>query len=123
MKILAYGGQVTLIGLLVVFSALFILIACIKIMSAILGKVTGSSARKAAEPAKAAEPVKAAKPVEAPAVEAVEEPANDQLDPQVVAVIAAAIAEYDKDNSLVIRSIRRSRGWQKAAHDEAVARF
>ena len=118
MKVLAYGGQVTLIGLLIVFTALFLLIASIKIMSVVIGSISGKKGKKQAETAKPAEPV------QAPAkIEEADEPADDTLDPQVVAVIAAAIAEYDKNNSLVIRSIRRSKGWQKAAHDEAVARF
>ena len=123
MKVLAYGGQVTLIGLLIVFTALFLLITSIKIMSVIIGGISGRKTAKKAEPEKPAEPAQApAKIEEEPVEEAVEE-TDDTPDPQVVAVIAAAIAEYDKNNSLVIRSIRRSKGWQKAAHDEAVARF
>ena len=121
MSILAYGGQVTAIGLLIVFTGLFILIFCISVMSRIFRAVTGKNKQpKAAEaPAPAPAPVQEATPVE-------EAPASEEeeiTDPQLIAVIAAAIAAYDTNRTLVVRSVRRASGWKKTARDEAVCRF
>ena len=44
-------------------------------------------------------------------------------DPQIIAVIAAAISACDANTKLVIRSVKRSSGWKKAARNEAVSRF
>ena len=121
MSILAYGGQVTAIGLLIVFTGLFLLIFCISVMSWIFKAVTGKNKQpKAAEaPAPAPAPVQEATPVE-------EAPASEEeevTDPQLIAVIAAAIAAYDTNRTLVVRSVRRASGWKKTARDEAVCRF
>ena len=125
--ILAYGGQVTAIGLLIVFTGLFIIIGCIYLMSALFkmgGKAAETRARRKAERAAAkAEPA----PVEAPAPvqEVVSAPEQDDLvtDPQLIAVIAAAIAATDSGRTLVVRSVRRASGWKRAAREEAVCRF
>ena len=124
MSILAYGGQTTLIGLSIVFVALIILILAIYAMSWAMRTILGlgkNKAKKEAAPAPAPAPVQEA----APAAE--EAPAADEgeyvTDPQIIAVIAAAIAAYDSNRTLVVRSVRRSSGWKKASRDEAVCRF
>ena len=124
--ILAYGGQVTAIGLLIVFVGLFIIIGCIYLMSALFkmgGKAAENRARRKAEQAAKAEPA----PVETPAPvqEVVSAPEQDDLvtDPQLIAVIAAAIAATDSGRTLVVRSVRRASGWKRAAREEAVCRF
>lgn len=125
--ILAYGGQVTAIGLLIVFVGLFIIIGCIYLMSALFkmgGKAAENRARRKAEQAAAkAEPA----PVETPAPvqEVASAPEQDDLvtDPQLIAVIAAAIAATDSGRTLVVRSVRRASGWKRAAREEAVCRF
>ncbi len=126
--ILAYGGQVTAIGLLIVFVGLFIIIGCIYLMSALFqlgGKAAENRARRKAEQAAAAKAEPA--PVEAPAPvqEVVSAPEQDDLvtDPQLIAVIAAAIAATDSGRTLVVRSVRRASGWKRAAREEAVCRF
>lgn len=125
--ILAYGGQVTAIGLLIVFTGLFIIIGCIYLMSALFkmgGKAAENRARRKAE--RAAAKVEPA-PVETPAPvqEVVSAPEQDDLvtDPQLIAVIAAAIAATDSGRTLVVRSVRRASGWKRAAREEAVCRF
>lgn len=127
--ILAYGGQVTAIGLLIVFVGLFIIIGCIYLMSALFkmgGKAAENRARRKAERAAAAAKAEPA-PVEAPAPvqEVVSAPEQDDLvtDPQLIAVIAAAIAATDSGRTLVVRSVRRASGWKRAAREEAVCRF
>ena len=118
--ILAYGGQVTAIGLLIVFVGLFIIIGCIYLMSALFkmgGKAAENRARRKAEQAAAkAEPA----PVETPAPvqEVVSAPEQDDLvtDPQL-------IAATDSGRTLVVRSVRRASGWKRAAREEAVCRF
>ena len=131
MNIFAYGGQVTLIGLTIVFAALILLIACISLLSKAIRLLTGeaNNAKKEAAPAPApvAAPVAAPAPVveQAPVV-AEAAPAEEGevvTDPQIIAVIAAAIAACDANTKLVIRSVRRSSGWKKAARNEAVSRF
>lgn len=118
MSILAYGGQVTAIGLLIVFTGLLLLILCITIMSKIFALFTRKPAPKAAPaPAPVPAPVKVEEP------ETAAEPEEEVTDPQLIAVIAAAIAAYDSSSNLVVRSVRRASGWKKAARDEAVCRF
>lgn len=125
--ILAYGGQVTAIGLLIVFVGLFIIIGCIYLMSALFkmgGKAAENRARRKAEQAAAkAEPAPVETPV--PVQEVVSAPEQDDLvtDPQLIAVIAAAIAATDSGRTLVVRSVRRASGWKRAAREEAVCRF
>ena len=54
-NIFAYGGQVTLIGLFIVFLALIILIACIYLFSFLLRLFTGAGKDKKKEAAPAPE--------------------------------------------------------------------
>ena len=120
-EILAYGGQVTAIGLLTVFMGLILIILCINAMSAVFKSFDKSKTAKTESKPEAPAPAPAAAPApieEAPVVE-------DEYvtDPQVIAVIAAAIAAYDSNRNLVVRSVRRVSGWKKAARDEVVCRF
>ena len=126
--ILAYGGQVTAIGLLIVFTGLFIIIGCIYLMSALFkmgGKAAENRARRKAERAAAAKAEPAPVETPAPVQEVVSAPEQDDLvtDPQLIAVIAAAIAATDSGRTLVVRSVRRASVWKRAAREEAVCRF
>lgn len=124
MSILAYGGQTTLIGLSIVFFALFILILAIYAMSCVMRAILGAGkdkANKETAPAPAPAPVQEAAPAAEEAAAAYE--GEYVTDPQIIAVIAAAIAAYDSNRTLVVRSVRRSSGWKKASRDEAVCRF
>ena len=92
------------IGLVMVFLGLFILIAFIYIINAVVAGKGEKGEEASAE-------------VPAPAPFA-------GIDPQVVAVIAAAVAAMDANGKpLVIRSIRRSPGWKRASRAEQVYRF
>ena len=104
------------IGLVMVFLGLFILIAFIYIINAVVaGKGEKREEASAEAPAPAPDPAPA--PTPAPA-------ALTGIDPQVVAVIAAAVAAMDANGKpLVIRSIRRSPGWKRASRAEQVYRF
>ena len=104
------------IGLVMVFLGLFILIAFIYIINAVVaGKGEKGEEASAEAPAPASAPAPA--PAPAPAAFA-------GIDPQVVAVIAAAVAAMDANGKpLVIRSIRRSPGWKRASRAEQVYRF
>ena len=104
------------IGLVMVFLGLFILIAFIYIINAVVaGK--GEKGEEASAEVPAPAPAPAPAPVPAPAAFA-------GIDPQVVAVIAAAVAAMDTNGKpLVIRSIRRSPGWKRASRAEQVYRF
>ena len=104
------------IGLVMVFLGLFILIAFIYIINAVVaGK--GEKGEEASAEVPAPAPAPAPAPVPAPAAFA-------GIDPQVVAVIAAAVAAMDANGKpLVIRSIRRAPGWKRAARAEQVYRF
>ncbi len=116
---LGYGGQMMAIGLLVVFSGLVILIIMISIMSAIFKSINNKKAKKAAEAAAAAA-------VPAPAEPVVEEAAQDDaiIDPQLIAVITAAIAAFDQSGkNLVVRKVRRAPGWKGSARQEQIYRF
>lgn len=116
---LSYGGQVMLIGLLVVFTALISLIFCIWLMSKILRGLQGGGKKKAAPAPVAPEPEAPA----APSVEPIEE-ADGAIDPGVIAAIAAAISAFtDSGKQLVIRSVRRSNNWARAARNEQIGRF
>lgn len=123
MSILAYGGQTTLIGLSIVFFALIVLILIIYAMSWIMRTLLGigkDKAKSEAAPVAAPAPVQEAAPVQEEAAAGADEYVTD---PQIIAVIAAAIAAYDTNRTLVVRSVRRSSGWKKASRDEAVCRF
>ena len=115
---LAYGLQVAAIGLVVVFSGLGILIGCLYAMAAIFKKISASKGAKA----QAAAPAPA---VPAPQPEPVVEEAGEEVeDPELIAVIAAAIAAFDETGkSLVVRKVRRVSGWNRAARAEQVTRF
>ncbi len=119
---LGFAFLVMLIGLLIVFFGLIILICLIKLMSIIVGALTGKKKEQAA-PAPA--PVVVPEPVaEAAAEETGLE--NDEL----IAVITAALAAFNKDGNktLVVRSVRRAAAktpaWAKAGRaDQLASRF
>ena len=89
---LMFGLSTTVIGMLVVFIGLIILIACIYCTSA----VTRKASKKANAPT----------PEQAPALQAV--PAASVDDPELIAVITAAIAAvWQGENSgFVVRRVR-----------------
>ena len=111
-----------LIGMLIVFFGLIILICLIKLMSIIVSSLAGKEKKQAA-PAPA--PVVVPEPVaEAAAVETGLE--SDEL----IAVITAALAAFNKDGNkmLVVRSVRRAAAktpaWAKAGRaDQLASRF
>lgn len=113
-NVLSYGGQVTLIGIVFVFIALGALILSISFTSRI---VRTFFERKRAPMAPAPAPAAAPAAPPEPAVEA-------GIDPAVVAAIAAAVAAFsDSGKQLVIRSVRRSNNWARAARSERMSRF
>lgn len=121
MSKLGYGALVMVIGLCIVFLGLTILIGCVTLMGTIFKSITNKQKAKEAAAKAAAAPAPA--PVSAPAPAAVEEP-EEVDDPQLIAVIAAAIAAYDNSNKpLVVRKVRRVAGWNAAARQENVYRF
>ena len=119
---LGFAFLVMLIGMLIVFFGLVILICLIKLMSLIVGALTGKKKEKAA-PAPA--PVVVPEPVaEAAAVE------TGLESEELIAVITAALAAFNKDSNktLVVRSIRRAAAktpaWAKAGRaDQLASRF
>lgn len=124
---LTYGGMVTVIGLLVVFTGLALLIVILMLMAQFF-KAFGKSQQKRAEAKQARREAKKPaeeKPAVAPAapVETVE--AEDVVDDtELIAVIAAAIAAYEPDGKkLVVRRVRRVGGWNRAAREEQTVRF
>lgn len=124
---LTYGGMVTVIGLLVVFTGLALLIVILMLMAQFF-KAFGKSQQKRAEAKQArreAEKPAEEKPAVAPAapVETVE--AEEVVDDtELIAVIAAAIAAYEPDGKkLVVRRVRRVGGWNRAAREEQTVRF
>ena len=115
---LLYGLQVAAIGLVVVFLGLGILIGLLYAMAAIFKKIAERKEAKAQlEAPKIVAP--------APQPEAVAPQADEEVeDPELIAVIAAAIAAFDKTGKgLVVRKVRRVSGWDRAARTEQVARF
>ena len=124
---LTYGGMVTVIGLLVVFTGLALLIVILMLMAQFF-KAFGKSQQKRAEAKQARREAKKPaeeKPAVAPAapVETVE--AEEVVDDtELIAVIAAAIAAYEPDGKkLVVRKVRRVGGWNRAAREEQTVRF
>ena len=110
---LMLGLSTTGVGMLVVFSGLVILIACIYAMTAVTGR------QKKAAPQKEA---RAVAPAEAPAAQQAEETGDD---PRLAAVIAAAVAAVwqgeGRESGFVVRRIRRvqnSTARARAARDE-----
>lgn len=118
MNVLAYGGIVAVIGMLIVFFGLVILIACIWAMGKIFQALAKRSEKKAAEAAASVK--EEIVPIEAAPV--AEETAEE--DPQLIAVIAAAIAAYDHSGkNLVVRKVRRVSGWNNSARSEQIYHF
>ena len=118
MNVLAYGGIVAVIGMLIVFLGLVILIAFVWLMGKIIQAATG----KAKDKVPAVAPAPVAAPAPAAPAPVVEENVVD--DAQLIAVIAAAIAAYDNSGkSLVVRKVRRISGWNMAARHEQVYKF
>ena len=124
---LTYGGMVTVIGLLVVFTGLALLILVLTLMAQFF-KAFGKWQQKRAEAKQARREAKKPaeeKPAVAPAapVETVE--AEEVVDDtELIAVIAAAIAAYEPDGKkLVVRRVRRVGGWNRAAREEQIGRF
>ena len=119
---LGFAFLIMLIGLMIVFFGLIILICLIKLMSIIVGALTGKKKEQAA-PAPA--PVVVPEPVaEAAAEETGLE--NDEL----IAVITAALAAFNKDGNktLVVRYVRRAAAktpaWAKTGRaDQLASRF
>ena len=100
MERLTFGLSTTVIGMLVVFSGLVILIACIYVMTSITG-------RKKKAPA--AQPVPApAAPVEEAAPSAEEAAADDGLIAAITAAVAMMLEGEGKNSGFVVRRIRRS---------------
>lgn len=117
MNVLAYGGIVAVIGMLIVFLGLIILIACIWVMGKVFQALTKRSEKKAAAEAPVKDEIA---PIEA--APAAEETA--EVDPQLIAVIAAAIAAYDNSGkNLVVRKVRRVSGWNNSARSEQIYHF
>ena len=115
-----YGVTVAVIGIATVFVGLILLIVCVMVMGKIFEAATKPKAPKKVAQA-APVPVPAPAPVATPVVE---EPAAPETDPQLIAVIAAAIAAFEGSNkTLVVRNVRRVNGWNGAARREQVYRF
>lgn len=102
--------------MLVVFTGLIILIACIYVMTSITG-------RKKAAPKVQTAPV----PAPAPAAPVAEEAAEEEDDLSVIAAITAAIAavwqEEGQQTGFVVRRVRRvqnSTARARAARDEQI---
>lgn len=107
---LSLGLSTAVIGMLVVFSGLIILIACIYLMTSITGR-----SKKAPAPTQEKAP--------APQQAAIEEEVVD--DAQLIAVISAAIAAvWQGENSgFVVRRVKRiqnSTARARAARDEQI---
>lgn len=105
------AGIVFLVGLSIVFIALFVIILILMLQALIFSKAgSGKKAeKKAAAPAPAPAPVQAAAPVED--------------DAEIAAVIAAVVAMMSESgNGLKIRSIRRvgknNTGWNESGRQE-----
>ena len=119
---LGFAFLVMLIGLLIVFFGLIILICLIKLMSIIVGALTGKKKEQAA-------PAPAPVVVPEPVAEAAAEETGLESD-ELIAVITAALAAFNKDGNktLVVRSVRRvaakTPAWAKAGRaDQLASRF
>lgn len=120
MSKLGYGGITMVVGMLIVFLGLTILICFVSMM----GSVFKSIDKKKAEKAKAEKEAAAAAAASVP--EAIEEAEEEEVnDPELIAVIAAAIAAFDSNNkNLVVRKVRRvPAGWKSAARQEQLYRL
>ena len=105
------------VGMLVVFSGLVILIACISIMTSITG-------RKKAPKVEAAPAPKTPAPAPAPVQE---EPEPEGDDGEIIAAITAAVAMIwqaeGNDSGFVVRRVRRAQGGTaraRAAREEQI---
>ena len=105
------------VGMLVVFSGLVILIACITIMTTITGRKKAAKAPEAAPAPKAA-------PAPAPAAA---EPEPETDDGEIIAAITAAIAAVwqteGKESGFVVRRVRRTQSASaraRAAREEQI---
>ena len=119
---LGFAFLIMLIGLMIVFFGLIILICLIKLMSIIVGALTGKKKEQAA-PAPA--PVVVPEPVaEAAAEETGLE--NDELIAVITAAIAAVLEAEGGEQAaggFVVRSIRRVQSapaWNRAGREEQV---
>lgn len=119
---LGFAFLVMLIGLLIVFFGLIILICLIKLMSIVVGALTGKKKEKAA-------PAPAPVVVPEPVAEAAAEETGLESD-ELIAVITAALVAFNKDGNktLVVRSVRRAAAktpaWAKAGRaDQLASRF
>ena len=119
---LGFSFLVMIIGMLIVFFGLIILICLIKLMSIIVDSLAGKKKEPAA-PAPA--PVVVPKPV----AEAAAEETGLESE-ELIAVITAALAAFNKDSNktLVVRSVRRAAAktpaWAKAGRaDQLASRF
>ena len=104
------------VGMLVVFSGLVILIACIYAMTVFTGRKKAAKAPEAAPAPKAA-------PAPAPVVE----PEPEADDGEIIAAITAAIAAVwqaeGKESGFVVRRVRRTQGASaraRAAREEQI---
>ena len=117
MNVIVYGLTVAVIGIAVVFVGLIILIACIMGLSVLIRKISERGQKSVETPAPTPAPV-------APVAPVVEEADEEVDDPELIAVIAAAIAAFDDSGKgLVVRKVRRVNGWNRAARAEQVVRF
>ena len=119
---LGFAFLIMLIGLMIVFFGLIILICLIKLMSIIVGALTGKKKEQAA-------PAPAPVVVPEPVAEAAAEETGLETD-ELIAVITAALAAFNKDGNktLVVRSVRRAAAktpaWAKAGRaDQLASRF
>lgn len=119
---LGFAFLVMLIGMLIVFFGLVILICLIKLMSIVVGALTGKKKEKAA-------PAPAPVVVPEPVAEVAAEETGLESD-ELIAVITAALAAFNKDGNktLVVRSVRRAAAktpaWAKAGRaDQLASRF
>ena len=114
---LILGLSTTAVGMLVVFSGLVILIACITVM----GMLNKNAGKKAASKAAAPAPVAAPAPI--PPIQ-MEQPAAEN-DEQLIAVITAAIAAVwqGQQSGFVVRRVRRTDSMSaraRAAREEQI---
>lgn len=106
---LSWDGRLLVLGILLVLAAIAVLVHCLRLIRKLPG----------AEHATPAPP-----PVEPPA-QAVRYAAPEAgIDPKVIAAITAAIAQFSESGkTLVVRSVRKSTPWSRAARTDQVSRF
>ena len=119
---LGFSFLVMIIGMLIVFFGLVILICLIKLMSIIVDALAGKKEEPAA-------PAPAPVVVPEPVAEAAAEETGLESE-ELIAVITAALAAFNKDSNktLVVRSVRRAAAktpaWAKAGRaDQLASRF